>query len=46
MAAIHVEHEQDHARPGLMWFLMGMVWVFPVLAVIAAFAFSFRGSAT
>lgn len=46
MAATYYEHEQDHGRPGLMWFLMAMVWVFPVLAVIAAFAFSFKGSGT
>jgi hypothetical protein len=46
MAATYFDHEQQHARPGLMWFLMAMVWVFPILAVIAAFAFSFKGSST
>ena len=44
MAATYVDHEQVHQRPGLMWFLMGMVWVLPVLLVVLAYLFSFKGA--
>lgn len=44
MAATYFDHEQTHARPGLTWFLMAMVWVLPVLLVILAYVFSYKGA--
>ena len=46
MAATYFDHEQDHARPGLMWFLMAMIWVLPVVLTIAVFAYNFYGTAS
>ena len=44
MAATYVDHEQQHARPGLMYFLMGMVFAFPILLAILSYVFSYKGS--
>jgi hypothetical protein len=44
MAATYVDHEQQHQRPGLMYFLMAMVVVLPVVLVILSYVFSYKGS--
>lgn len=45
MAATYFEHEQQHGRPGLTYFLMAMVVGLPILLSILAWLFSYKGSA-